>query len=225
MACPALMNKTLRKILKFVLIVGAVALAIWLFQQLDLDPLKAKIQSLGPWAPFGIFALRAISVVIPIIPSTMWAIFAGSFLDFPVAVATVIVADIISCSLGFYLAKRYGRGLVERLVGTRFMGKVDKLSQKHLESNFFLLAGALMTGAFDFVSYSAGLTTTKWKMFLPALVLGALVSDVPMVAIGASLFEKGRGYMFAGLAILSAFCLAILAGWLQKRATVSVTNK
>ncbi|PZD73908.1 TVP38/TMEM64 family inner membrane protein YdjZ [Acaryochloris thomasi RCC1774] len=219
------MNKTLRKVIKFVLIAGGVALAIWAFQQVDLDPLKAKIESLGPWAPVGIFALRTISVVIPIVPSTIWAFFAGSFLDYPVAVATVVFADIVSCSLGFYLAKRYGRGLVEKLVGTRFMGKVDKLSQKHLESNFFLLAGALMTGAFDFVSYSAGLTTTKWKMFLPALVLGALVSDAPMVAIGANLFEKGNGYMFAGLAILSAFCLSILAGWLQKRASPSVTNE
>ncbi|MEO0373402.1 MAG: VTT domain-containing protein [Cyanobacteria bacterium P01_A01_bin.17] len=219
------MNKTLRKVIKFVLIVGVVALAIWAFQQLDLDPLKAKIKSLGPWAPLGIFALRAISVVIPIVPSTIWAFFAGSFLDYPVAVATVVFADIVSCSLGFYLAKRYGRGLVEKLVGTRFMGKVDKLSRKHLESNFFLLAGALMTGAFDFVSYSAGLTTTKWKMFFPALVLGALVSDAPMVAIGANLFKKGNGYMFAGLAILSAFCLSILAGWLQKRASPSATNE
>ncbi len=216
------MNSTLRKVIKFVLIVGIVALAIGLFQQLDLEPIKAEIKSLGPWAPFGIFALRAISVVIPIIPSTIWAFFAGSFLDYPVAVATVVFADVVSCCLGFYLAKRYGRGLVEKLVGTRFMGRVDKLSQKHLESNFFLLTGALMTGAFDFVSYSAGLTTTKWKMFVPAVMLGALVSDAPMVAIGANLFKKGNGYMFAGLAILSAFCLAILAGWLQKRAETSV---
>ena len=219
------MNKTLRKVIKFILIVGVVALTIWLFQQLDLEPLKAKIENLGPWAPVGIFALRTISVVIPIIPSTIWAFFAGSFLDFPVAVATVVFADIVSCSLGFYLAKQYGRSLVEKLVGTRFMGKVDELSQKHLESNFFLLAGALMTGAFDFVSYSAGLTTTKWKMFLPALLLGAVVSDAPMVAIGANLFKKGNGYLFAGLAILSAFCLAILAGWLQKRGAASTASK
>ncbi len=219
------MNRTLRKTLKFALIVGVVILAIGLFQQLDLEPLKAQIQEMGPWAPVGIFALRAFSVVIPIIPSTFWAFVAGSLLDYPVAVATVVIADIVSCSLAFYLAKRYGRNLVEKLVGKRFMGKVDELSKKHLESNFFLLAGALMTGAFDFVSYSAGLTTTKWKMFLPALVLGAIVSDAPMVAIGANLFQKGRGYMFAGIAILSVFCLAMLAGWLQKRGAASAVSK
>jgi len=219
------MNKTLRKVIKFGLIVGVVAILIGLLQQLDMEPVKAQVKGLGPWAPFGIFALRSISVVIPIIPSTIWSFFAGSFLDYPLAVATVVIADLFSCSLGFYLAKRYGRGLVEKLVGTRFMGKVDELSQKHLESNFFLLAGALMTGAFDFVSYSAGLTTTKWRMFLPALAIAAIISDAPMVAIGANIFKKGNGYIFAGLAILSAFCLAILAGWLQKRATASAVNK
>lgn len=219
------MNKTLRKVIKFGLIVGAVAILVWLLQQLNMEPVKAQVKRLGPWAPFGIFVLRSISVVIPIIPSTIWSFFAGSFLNYPLAVATVVIADLFSCSLGFYLAKRYGRGLVEKLVGTRFMGKVDELSQKHLESNFFLLAGALMTGAFDFVSYSAGLTTTKWKMFLPALAIAAIVSDAPMVAIGANIFKKGNGYIFAGLAILSAFCLAILAGWLQKRAAASTVNK
>ncbi|WP_299408689.1 VTT domain-containing protein [Acaryochloris sp. IP29b_bin.148] len=219
------MNKTLRKVIKFGLIVGIIAVSIWLLQQLNVEPVKAQIKQLGPWAPFGIFALRSFSVVIPIIPSTIWAFFAGSFLPFPVAVATVVIADIFSCSLGFYLAKQYGRGLVEKLVGARFMGKVDEISQKHLENNFFLLSGALMTGAFDFVSYSAGLTTTKWKMFVPALVLAALISDTPMVAIGANVFKKGNGYLFAGLAILGAFCLAILAGWLQKRGAASTANK
>lgn len=218
------MNKTLRKVIKFGLIVGAVAVSIGLLQQLNVEPVKAQIRQLGPWAPFGIFALRFISVVIPIIPSTIWAFFAGSFLSYPLAVATVVLADIVSCSLGFYLAKQYGRSLVEKLVGVRFMGKVDEISQKHLENNFFLLSGALMTGAFDFVSYSAGLTTTKWAMFVPALALAALVSDAPMVAIGANIFKKGNGYMFAGLAILGAFCLAMFAGWLQKRGAAAAAN-
>lgn len=219
------MNRTLRKTIQFGLIVGVVAISIWFLQQLNVEPVKAQIRRLGPWAPIGIFALRAISVVIPIIPSTIWAFFAGSFLNYPLAVATVVLADLFSCSLGFYLAKQYGRSLVEKLVGTRFMGKVDEISQKHLENNFFLLSGALMTGAFDFVSYSAGLTTTKWKMFVPALALAALISDAPMVAIGANLFKKGNGYMFAGLAILGAFCLAMLAGWLQKRGAASTVSK
>ncbi|WP_299485379.1 VTT domain-containing protein [Acaryochloris sp. IP29b_bin.137] len=219
------MNKTFRKVLKFGLIVGAVVGSIVLLQQLNVEPVKAQIRRLGPWAPLGIFALRSVSIVVPIIPSTIWAIFAGSFLSYPLAVATVVSADIISCTFGFYLAKQYGRGMVEKLVGARFMGKVDEISKKHLENNFFLLSGALMTGAFDFVSYSAGLTTTKWSMFVPALVLGALVSDAPMVAIGANIFQKGSGYLFAGLAILSAFCLAILAGWLQKRGAASAANQ
>lgn len=218
------MNKTLRKVLKFGLIIGVVVAIIVLLQQINVEPLKAQIRQLGPWAPVGIFVLRSSSVIIPIIPSTIWAIFAGSFLAYPVAVVTVVLADIFSCSVGFYLAKRYGRGLVEKLVGTRFMGKVDNLSKKHLESNFFLLAGALMTGAFDFVSYSAGLTTTKWSMFLPALALAAIISDAPMVAIGANVFQRGKGFAFAGIAILSAFCLAMLAGWLQKRGAAAAAN-
>ena len=49
------------------------------------------------------------------------------------------------------------RGIVQQLVGQRFMGKVDSLAANYLENNPFLVAGFLMTGLFDFVCYAVGL--------------------------------------------------------------------
>ncbi len=223
------MNKKLSKISLFGLAVGILAVSIWLIRKLDEEPLKSQIElyveQLGPWAPVGIFVLRLVSVVIPIIPGVPQALLAGKILDYPTALGTIVVSDLCSCSIAFYLARRFGRNLVEKLVGKKFMGRVDELSSKHLEKNFFLLAGALMTGAFDFVSYSVGLTTTKWKMFLPGLLIASLVRGGPIVAIGATLFDKGTGYLYAGLSILGAFCVAILAGWLQQRGSTSTNKK
>lgn len=68
------------------------------------------------------------------------------------------IADFVACTMNFYLAKQYRRNLVQRLVGKRFMNKVDSLSQIYLERNFFLVTGLLMTGLFDFVCYAVGLT-------------------------------------------------------------------
>lgn len=212
------MNKILSRLIKFILIMGLVVGLIWLIQQYGMQRIRANVAYMGVWAPIGIFALRFISVVIPALPSTAWSLLAGTVLEsFWTALITVVLADLVACSLGFYLAKRYGRNLVEKLVGTRFMDKVDKVSQRHLESNFFLLTGFLMTGLFDFVSYGAGLTTTKWVQFFPALFIGVVISNTPVVAIGKGMFAEGNARLLVVAAVLGIFSLAILTGWLQRR--------
>lgn len=211
-------RKTLWKIGQFLLIVGAMAIAVWLIQHYGVEQIRANVKHMGVWAPLGIFSLRFLSVVVPALPSTAWSLLAGSLLDnFWTALITVVLADLFACSLGFYLSKRFGRSLVEKLVGKRFMNKVDRLAQQHLERNFFLLTGFLMTGLFDFVSYGAGLTRTKWIQFLPALMIGVLLSNTPVVAIGAGLFAEGSSKVLLVVAILGIFGLAMITGWLQRR--------
>lgn len=212
------MTRTLRRLLKFLLIIGVVVGLIWLIQQYGMERIRANVAHMGVWAPIGIFALRFISVVIPALPSTAWSLLAGSVLaNFWTALFTVVLADVISCSLAFFLAKKFGRNLVEKLVGTKFMNKVDKVSQRHLETNFFLLMGFLMTGVFDFVSYGVGLTTTRWVQFIPALLIGITIHNTPVVAIGAGLFAEGNGQLLAVAAVFGIFSLAIITGWLQRR--------
>ena len=66
----------------------------------------------------------------------------------------------------------------------KYLDKFENLSKKYLEKNFFLLTGFLMTGWFDFVSYGVGLTKLRFRKFLLALIVSALLSDLPFVATG-----------------------------------------
>ncbi|NBD34068.1 MAG: hypothetical protein GVY17_14155 [Cyanobacteria bacterium] len=97
---------------------------------------------------------ESVSIAIPAIPSTAYSVLAGTLFGFWQGIIVIAIADLVACSLNFYLAKRYGRELVQRLVGQRFMGKVDSFSSNYLETNPFLVAGFLMTGLFDFVCMS-----------------------------------------------------------------------
>jgi hypothetical protein len=47
------------------------------------------------------------------------------------------------------------------------MAQVDRLSRRHLERNFFLMTGFLMTGLFDFVAYGVGLITSAQAAVCP----------------------------------------------------------
>ncbi|MEM9804273.1 MAG: VTT domain-containing protein [Cyanobacteria bacterium P01_D01_bin.56] len=193
----------------------AAILAVVILQRYGISQLRASVETLGVWAPLALFFLRFTSVVIPALPGTAYSVLAGGLLGFSQGLLVICVADLCSCSLSFFLSRQFGRNFVQRLVGERFMTRVDNLSQKHLERNFFLMTAFLMTGFFDFVAYGVGLTKASWLKFVPALILSIAISNPPIVALGAGLLEGGK--LLLGFAMLGAFGLALLTGFLQRK--------
>jgi len=200
--------------LKYLTLALVVVLAIWLLNRYGIAQVRAQVDQLGVWAPLVIFLLRFTSVVIPALPGTTYSVLSGGLLGFSQGLLVICLADLVSCSLSFYLSRRFGRKLVRRLVGERFMIRVDSLSQRHLERNFFLMTGFLMTGFFDFVCYGVGLTKAPWLRFAPALVLSIAASNPPIVALGAGILEGGK--VLLGVALLGIFALAIITGLVQR---------
>lgn len=202
------------KILKFIAIAALVILVIWLVNHYGITQLRQQVERLGVWAPLGIFLLRFTSVVIPALPGTAYSVLSGALLGFTQGLLVICIADLLSCSLSFFLSRRYGRTLVQRVVGAKFIDRIDRLSQRHLERNFFLLTGCLMTGFFDFVCYGVGLTKAPWFKFAPALVISIAISNPPIVALGAGLLDGGK--LLLGLALLGVFVLAMITGLIQR---------
>ena len=175
------------KVMQFIAIVLLIAIAIWLINHYGVSQLQTRVEQLGVWAPLGIFLLRFTSVVIPALPGTAYAILSGGLLGFTQGILVIGIADLLSCSLSFLLARQFGRGLVQRLVGASFMERIDSFSKRHLERNFFMMTGCLMTGFFDFVCYGLGLTKAPWYRFVPALVVSIALSDPPMTRVWPAL--------------------------------------
>ena len=197
----------------------ALVAAITFVNQVGIEQIRANVDKLGIWAPTALLLLRTVSVVIPAIPSTAYSVLAGTLFGFWKGIIVIFIADFTACCFNFYIAKRYGRKIVQRFVGERFIGRVNHLASKHLEDNIFLVAGFLMTGLFDFVCYAVGLTEMPWHKFIPALILGIVVSTPPIVALGAGVFSQGKWML--GLALLGMFGLALLTAWLNQRRTKS----
>ncbi|MEO0933824.1 MAG: VTT domain-containing protein, partial [Cyanobacteria bacterium J06641_2] len=177
-------------ILGFVCIGIALVAAINYINQVGIEQIRANVDKLGIWAPIALLLLRTVSIVVPAIPSTAYSVLAGTLFGFWKAIIVIFIADFTACCFNFYIAKRFGRKIVQRFVGERFIDKVDNLASKHLEDNIFLVAGFLMTGLFDFVCYAVGLTEMPWSKFIPALILGIAVSTPPIVALGAGVFNQ-----------------------------------
>jgi len=212
---PYLMKAKGIKIAELGLLVLGIALAIWFVNRVGIEQIRANVDQFGIWAPVIVLLLRLTSIVIPALPGTAYSVLAGTLFGFVNGLIVIAIADFIACTTNFYIARRHGADLVERLVGQRFMGKVNHLSSTYLEGNVFLLTGVLMTGVFDFVCYAVGLTQMSWRSFTTALSLSILIAKPPIVALGAGLFEGGR--ILLGIALLGMFLRAVITGWFKRR--------
>ena len=216
MSNPNVSNQNkLVKIGQFVLIILVVALGVRFVNQVGIEQIRSNVNQFGSWAFLVVGGLRLTSVIIPALPGTAYSILAGGLFGFVPGLITICLADIISCSLSFGLSRRYGRSFIARLVGEGFLSRIDRLSQKNLENNFFLMTAFLMTGLFDFVCYGVGLTQTPWQKFAPALLIGIALSNPPIVALGAGLLESGK--LLLGFALVGFFILALISAILQRK--------
>ncbi len=204
-----------KRVLKISAWVAVLIIAVVYLQRYGIGPLKEAVDDMGFWAPLGLFLLRGISIILPALPSSVYSLFAGSLLGFKLGYITIILSDLVFCSSAFFIARRWGRSPVSRLVGARAMEKIDGFSKNQLEGNFFLMTGLLMTGLFDFLSYAIGISRTDWKLFAPALLISVLISDSILVAVGAGAAQGAS--ITLGLALLAMFALATLTGVLKNK--------
>ena len=201
-------------ILLLVLVVAFVSYLLITYE----DQIKLFVDTAGIWGPLIIFLARGISIIFPALPSSIFSLIAGGVFGFKQGYITIVLSDLICCQLAFFIARNYGRIPVERLVGKKPMQRLEKFNRYQLEENFFLMTGLLMTGLFDFLSYSIGLGGTRWRTFTPALVISLLISDSILVAVGAEIGKQ----IYLVIPLLIAFAFAIFQG-LRKKKKVSIT--
>jgi len=201
------------KIIKAIFPIAFVLLIIYAINIYGIEGMREKAQFMGIWAPILIISLRSISIIIPALPSTAYSILAGGLFGFVNGLLFICIADLISCSLSFHISRKYGRNIITDLFGNKFIYKLENISKRHLENNFLLMTGFLMTGLFDFVCYAVGLSKVPWKKFYPALVISILLSNPPIVALGAGVLEGGKLILIVG--VVGIFILGLISSKLQ----------
>lgn len=210
------MQRKIVKILEFSLVVLLIAGAIWLINRVGIEQIRANVAQFGIWAPLIILLLRLSSIVIPVLPGTAYAILSGALFGFAQGLIVIAIADFLACSANFFIARRYGRPVVQRLVGKRFMDKLDRWSKKYLEGNFFLLTGAMMSSFFDYICYGAGLCQMPWQRFMSALGLSIILVKPPVVAVGAGILQGEK--LLIGASVVGVLAIAIISAWTRRKA-------
>ncbi|MDO4621134.1 MAG: VTT domain-containing protein [Lachnospiraceae bacterium] len=136
------------------------------------ETLRAYIGSYGVGAPLILTYIQAMQVIIPVLPGWLGCIVgAGMF-----GVAGGFWCNYIGISAGsiaaYYLARIYGKTLVEKMVSIeRHQKLVDWVQTKKSYTVVFALAILLPLAPDDFLCYFSGLTDMSSRKFIWIVIL------------------------------------------------------
>lgn len=187
----------------------------------DPDALLSYVRSAGVWAPLLIIGLIVLEVVIAPLPGTFIMVAAGALFGTWLGALYAYVGNVIGSSLAFFLARRFGRGLVRRLVSRPLLERYDGFFNAHQE--LFVVFYALPVVPVDVLSFTCGLSSMRWRRFLLVMTLGFIPNTLLLSFLG----ERLAGLSFFFMALYTVLFLVVfsLLAWLFRLLVSRVGQK
>ena len=137
----------------------------------SMDSLREYIISFGAWGPVILVLIQALQVVLPVLPGWLGCIVGamlfGAAGGFWINYIGISAGSIIA----YFLAKRYGAGLVQKMVSTeRYSRWVDWVNTKKSYTLVLFLAILLPLAPDDFLCYFSGLTSMSSTKFIAIII-------------------------------------------------------
>ena len=153
------------------------------------DPvaLQNAIKGLGPWGPLALVALNVAQVVIAPLPGQFFAMLSGALFGPWAGGIWAFLGSTGGTAAVFWLARRFGRPFVARLVAKKHKERLDDLVKRRGRM-FFFIAFLIPGGPHDLICYAIGLTALPlWQM----LVLIS-IARLPGTFVGSYVGHKAR---------------------------------
>jgi uncharacterized membrane protein YdjX (TVP38/TMEM64 family) len=173
------------------------------------DQLKAWVEGAGAWGPFALIVAKATTIVAaPLSGGPLYPL-AGALFGAGPAIIYLTAGDLLGGSIAFFVARRFGRGLVERILAKSNAGFLDKALALMGTVKGFLVARVCFIALPEAISYGAGLTKLPYVVFAPIYTVIGLAPTIVLAVVGEAAFSGG-GWM--AVAALAGGSVAALAG-------------
>lgn len=187
-----------------------VSQAAGILARADIRGMKDYLGSFGVWGPIvsmALMVLQALAAPLPAFVITfanawIWGWAWGALISWTGAMIGAVIC--------FYLAKLFGRPLVERMVGVKPLSMSDKFFERY-GKYAVLIARLIPVISFDLISYAAGLTSmTLWEFFW-ATGVGQLPATIVYSFLGENITNgvKYGFWVFSGVASLLVLSWAV----------------
>jgi len=204
--------KSLRGILVLIGLLGAWGYRVPLWHAVSMigNP-QAIAELLQQYKSYGLLVLALLmlaQVFLALIPGQALVIASGYLYGAPMTIAVVATTSILGSQLAFWLARRCGRPLIDKLASPKVIERWDRLAG-NCGPGFFFLTFLLPVFPSDMMCYVAGLGKVSSKGFFAANFAGRLLSSLAFTLFGAFGFRPPLWFW-----ITFAICLTIiLSSW------------
>lgn len=203
----------IKKILKHnaapLLVTAILFLLIYLVgRAIPQEEIVLLVKNVGVFAPIIFIFLTLITYVVAPLSGTPF-LYAGFMVFQENTVFYTTIAAIIASVSNFFIARRFGRKIVIKIVGIDEITKIDKFMENHGLQSVFL--SRIFLGMFhDVISYLSGLTNLKfWPYFLVSM-LGMIPGNVLIYFLSTKINSPfvyisslvAIGYTFLAIAII-----------------------
>ena len=177
-------KEVIKKTLVFLLIITSVSGALLYIQKLiGLAKIQQLVAGSGVWGPVVLILLIVLTHIFAPIQGTPFVIL-GFALFGKWTIIYLSLATAISSFTNFWIARKFGRDLVVRLVGKEAMSKVDHIAS-HEGVKVLIVMRFFQVYISDFISYAAGFTLIKF----PVYYLISLIVPIPWTVIMFIFFD------------------------------------
>jgi uncharacterized membrane protein YdjX (TVP38/TMEM64 family) len=206
-------------VLVFLALVGAYVGATAVFgipTTIDAEPLRDRVDAVGPFAPAAFIGIMALSVLFAPIPNA--PVFATAGLIWGSVLGTVysMIGLLLGSTLAFYISRRLGRRYVARLVGSRAAARLDHVADT-MGGRVIFWSRMLPAINFDWISFIAGMTSVRFPVFIVYSALGMVVPTAVTVVAGDGLGRDFRLTLAAGGVYVGLLGVSALFFWQRRR--------
>ena len=188
----------------------------------DIKGMKTYLLGFGIWAPLISMALMVFQSIAAPLPAFVITFANAWIFGWVMGAIYSWTGAMIGAVLCYWIAKAYGRPVVEKLIGKTSLETTDKFFARYGRHSI-MIARLLPIVPFDIISYAAGLTTMGFWEFFWATGIGQLPATLIYSWLGENMSPTAKYAFWAvcGFLILLVVSLAIKKRFDQKLARVS----
>ncbi len=208
---------SIKKIVAAVVVFIALTVALTLgIEAIGVDRLRALVVDAGPLAPVIYVFVRALTYVIAPLSSGPLGFSAGILFGLVPGTVLTLLGEGIGGSINFWIARRFGRPIILRFVGSDGMSRVERWYVQAGNPWMLAYARLFLFSVYDFISYAAGLTSLRYRQYLIVTVVAGILPAALWVGIGASITgDFGQLLTMYGLLAIVAIVAFIVYGRLR----------
>lgn len=183
-------------------LIGLALLLLWVPD--NLNQVTGLVEKHPILAPLFVISWRFLSTAVPPIPGGIISLALLPVLGWFKSFVYASIGVMLGTSTAFFLARRYRRPLVKKIVPIQQLQEWEKKFNEKRKFWAFLGLRLITAPVFDFVSYVAGLSKLSFKTFFFANLV-ALLPDAVFFYVGQELYK--RSALIAIFAIVGVLLL------------------